>query len=108
MVRHGAVREEISRRWFRSTTTYVPTSVNTAAWAAAGLAYRHRRGVLSDVDRVLTGLVCAVGLADHVFYDVSRKDIAGLPDLVRSLPSPMPELVGLVQAAVDRRVMTTR
>jgi hypothetical protein len=108
MVRRGDVREEVTRRWLRSTTMYVPTSVNTAAWASAGLAYRRHRGLLTDFDRVMTGLVCAVGLANHVFFEASGKDITRLPELVQTVASPLPELVAQVRATVDRRLMTAR
>jgi hypothetical protein len=108
MVHRGRVREQVRRRWLRRTTTFVPVSLNEAAWPAARLMTDYAKGRLHTLDCVLTGLVCAVGLQHHVFFDLTEHDIAAVPNVLEAAPSPLPALVRLVHATVGQAVMTAR
>jgi hypothetical protein len=87
---------------------YVPVDMGAAAWPGARLATRYGSDRLDHFDCVLTGLVCAVGLARQVFFDADEAAIGGLPRLVDSVPPPLPDLVRQVHATVGSAVLTAR
>jgi hypothetical protein len=108
LVRRGRIREEVHLRWLRRTSAFVPVDLNQAAWPAARLSTQYVKGRLHTLDCVLSGLVCAVGLQHHVFFDLAEHELAAVPNVLEMVPPPLPALVRLVHATVGQAVMAAR
>jgi hypothetical protein len=111
LVADGVLTAVSARRVVRRRVVQVPADPNQAVWPAIRLAKHLSAGLsLSLADRVLTGLVMAVGLLDHVLW--CRPDHEPGWDRARQvrqeLPAGLWELVAHADAAVGQGVLTGR
>ena len=89
---------------------FVPADPFTSGWPATRIRIAATRGELLDIsDLVLTGLVLATGLDQHVLVTLEPGGRDQLFDqLRRRLPAMLQHLVGHAEAAVGDAVMARR
>ncbi len=89
--------------------TYEPVNMNVAAWPGVRLHLAlDNRSPLSDHDVVLSGLVLATGLDQHVLWNLDPEARQDLLRLFRYLPPPLRELLAYAEAAVGEAVLSRR
>ncbi len=110
LARAGLVRREEKRGLLGTKVRFVPTDPATAGWPGTRIRIAATRGELLDSpDLVLTGLVLATGLDQHVFVTLEARERDHLFDqLRRRMPAPLQHLVGHAEAAVGDAVMARR
>jgi len=110
LARIGLVRREEKRGLLGTRVRFVPTDPAVAAWPGTRIRIAATRGELLDSpDLVLTGLVLATGLDQHVLVTLETRERDHLFDqLRRRLPAPLHHLVGHAEAAVGDAVMARR
>ncbi|MBU2669320.1 GPP34 family phosphoprotein [Actinoplanes bogorensis] len=110
LARAALVQRQEKRGLFGSKVAFVPTDSMIAGWPATRIRTFVGRGELLDIpDLVLTGLILATGLDQHVFLTLDARDRGQLFDqLKRRLPAMLLELVGQAEAAVGDAVMARR
>jgi hypothetical protein len=111
LVSDGVIRKVSARGLVRRRVAHLPVDPNQAVWPAIRLAKHLTHDLpMSPADRVLTGLVDAVGLLDTVLWlkpdhepgwERARK-------VRRELPAGLRELVAHVDAAVGQGVLAGR
>ena len=108
--RAGLVQRQEKRGLFGTKVSFVPADSMIAGWPATRIRTFVGRGELLDVpDLVLTGLILATGLDQHVFVTLDARSRGLLFDqLKRRLPAMLQELVGQAEAAVGDAVMARR
>jgi hypothetical protein len=106
LARAGVLRRQESRRLLRSSVSYVPVDLNTAAWPATRLrALLERPGPPNVPDALLLGLVSAAGLTREVLWSAGPRAHHRLGVLIPALPAPLKELVVHTEAAVGAAVL---
>ncbi|GAB2603672.1 hypothetical protein Aab01nite_47960 [Paractinoplanes abujensis] len=110
LARAALVQRQEKRGLFGSKVSFVPSDSMIAGWPATRIRTFVGRGELLDIpDLVLTGLILATGLDQHVFLTLDTRDRTALFDqLKRRLPAMLLELVGQAEAAVGDAVMARR
>jgi hypothetical protein len=110
LARAGAVRRQEKRGLLGTKVRFVPTEPGLAAWPGTRIRIAATRGELLDsADLVLTGLVLATGLDQHVLVTLESHERDQLFDqLRRRLPAMLQHLVGHAEAAVGDAVMARR
>ncbi|MDY7083725.1 MAG: GPP34 family phosphoprotein [Actinomycetota bacterium] len=110
LARAALVQRQEKRGLFGSKVSFVPTDSMIAGWPATRIRTFVGRGELLDIpDLVLTGLILATGLDQHVFLTLGTRDREALFDqLKRRLPAMLLELIGQAEAAVGDAVMARR
>jgi Golgi phosphoprotein 3 (GPP34) len=110
LARTGLVLRQERRGLLGTRISYVPTDSSTAAWPGSRVRTVISRGEYLDIpDLVLTGLMLATGLDQHVLITLDPRERAHLFDqLRRRLPAMLQELVGHAEAAVGDAVMARR
>ncbi|GID31331.1 GOLPH3/VPS74 family protein [Paractinoplanes brasiliensis] len=110
LARAALVQRQEKRGLFGSKVSFVPTDSMIAGWPATRIRTFVGRGELLDIpDLVLTGLILATGLDQHVFLTLDTRDREALFDqLKRRLPAMLLELIGQAEAAVGDAVMARR
>lgn len=107
--RAGLIRQEQSRRLWRSEPIYPPTDVNTAYSPTARLAHGLSRGrQMTWPDAALCGLAVATGLDDHLLYTSDRAARDYLRHIIDHLTPALHALVWHLHAAVGDAVLTGR
>jgi hypothetical protein len=110
LARAGLVRR-VEKRGLRGIKVrFVPTDPSLTGWPGTRIRIAATRGELLDSpDLVLTGLVLATGLDQHVFVTLEAHERDHLFDqLRRRMPAPLQYLVGHAEAAVGDAVMARR
>jgi Golgi phosphoprotein 3 (GPP34) len=110
MERAGHVRLQSRRRLrtlgFGTTTRYVPTRVNDAAWPSARLSgLIMRREAFSLFDITLAGLILAMDLHRRVILAVDFDVERALRPRIASAPPPLRELLSATEAAIGDGVI---
>ena len=110
LARAGAVRRQEKRGLLGTKVRFVPTEPGLAAWPGTRIRIAATRGELLDsADLVLTGLVLATGLDQHVLVTLESRERDQLFDQMRRrLPAMLQHLVGHAEAAVGDAVMARR
>jgi hypothetical protein len=110
LARAGLVRRVEKRGLLGVKVRFVPTDPATAAWPGTRIRIAATRGELLDSpDLVLTGLVLATGLDQHVLVTLDTHERDYLFDqLRRRMPAMLQHLVGHAEAAVGDAVMARR
>jgi hypothetical protein len=110
LVRTGLVQRQERRGLLGTKVAFVPVDSSTAGWPGSRVRVAIGRGELLDVpDLMLTGLILATGLDQHVFVTLDARDRGQMFDqLRRRLPAMLQELVGHAEAAVGDAVMARR
>jgi hypothetical protein len=110
LARAGLVRRVVKRGLLGVKVRFVPTDPATAAWPGTRIRIAATRGELLDSpDLVLTGLVLATGLDQHVLVTLDTHERDYLFDqLRRRMPAMLQHLVGHAEAAVGDAVMARR
>jgi hypothetical protein len=111
LISGGVLTRVAARGVVRRRVTYLPVDPNQAVWPAIRLAKHLTHDLpMSLADRVLTGLVDAVGLLDTVLW--LKPDHAPgwerARQVRRELPAGLRELVAHVDAAVGQGVLAGR
>ena len=106
--RAGHVRAEVSRkRLIKTTTVYVPTNINNAAWPWARLSTRLRKREPLDIfDVVLAGLMLAVDLHGRVLDGAPHEVVAGLREVISATDLSTRLLLHHAEAAIGDAVVT--
>lgn len=110
LARAGLVQRQEKRSLLGAKVFFVPSDTMTAGWPATRLRTYATRGEMLDMpDLVLSGLLLATGLDQHVLVTLDARGRAQLFDqLRRRLPVMLQELVGHAEAAVGDAVMARR
>ncbi|GID91849.1 GPP34 family phosphoprotein [Amorphoplanes digitatis] len=110
LARAGHVRREEKRRLLGTKVRFVPTDTSVAGWPGTRIRIATSRGELLDrPDLVLTGLVLATGLDQHMLVTLEANEREYLFDqLRRRLPAELQHLIGHAEAAVGDAVMARR
>jgi hypothetical protein len=111
LARGGYVQVVERRRLLRSRVSYVPVSLNQAAWPGVRLArLMTTADAVSEPDALLAGLVAATDLLRQVLPDQNAYSIgaARLPQLLRCLRPSLCDLVAYTEAAVGDAVLVPR
>jgi hypothetical protein len=110
LARTGLVQRQEKRGLLGTKVSFVPVSSSTAGWPGSRVRTMVGRGEHLDLpDLVLSGLILATGLDQHVFVTLDARDRGLLFDqLRRRLPAMLQELVGHAEAAVGDAVMARR
>jgi hypothetical protein len=110
LARAGLVRRQERRGLLGVKVRFVPTDLSVAGWPGTRIRIAATRGELLAVpDLVLTGLVLATGLDQHVLVTLESHERDNLFDqLRRRLPVMLRHLVGHAEAAVGDAVMARR
>jgi len=110
LARAGIVQRKEKRGLLGTKVRFVPTDMSTAAWPGTRIRIAATRGELLDIpDLVLTGLVLATGLDQHVLVTLEAQERDHLFDqLRRRMPAMLQHLVGHAEAAVGDAVMARR
>ncbi len=110
LARAGLVRRVTKRGLLGTRVRFVPTDPSLAAWPGTRIRIAATRGELLNLpDLVLTGLVLATGLDQHVFVTLDARERDHLFDqLRRRMPATLQHLVGHAEAAVGDAVMARR
>ncbi|AGZ42401.1 GOLPH3/VPS74 family protein [Actinoplanes friuliensis] len=110
LARAGLVKRHEKRGLLGTKVRFVPTDLTVAGWPGTRIRIAATRGELLDSpDLVLTGLVLATGLDQHVLVTLEaaeREHLFG--QLRRRLPVMLQHLVGQAEAAVGDAVMARR
>jgi hypothetical protein len=107
----GAVRQEVSgRRLFgRSTVSWIPTDMNSAAWSYMRLITALKRGEqLNHFDGFLVGLAVSTGLSALLLDGTSPTVAAYVDRLPSSIHPSLGELLAHTTAALGNSVLTYR
>ena len=97
--RFGHVATVEVRRKLRTNLVYRPVNLEDAAWPESRIALSvNRGGEMWAADWVLAGLVVALGLDIHVFFD-PRADVETVREMTELLPPEMRDLLAEVEAA---------
>jgi hypothetical protein len=110
LARAGHVRREEKRGLLGTKVRFVPTDTSVAGWPGTRIRTATSRGEFLDrPDLVLTGLVFATGLDQHVLVTLEAHEREQLFDqLRRRLPAMLQHLIGHAEAAVGDAVMARR
>jgi len=110
LARAGIVQRKEKRGLLGTKVRFVPTDLSTAGWPGTRIRIAATRGELLDIpDLVLTGLVLATGLDQHVLVTLEAHERDHLFDqLRRRMPAMLQHLVGHAEAAVGDAVMARR
>jgi hypothetical protein len=110
LARAGLVRRQEKRGLRGTRISFLPTDSSTAGWPGTRIRVAASRGELLDIpDLVLTGLVLATGLDQHVLVTLEIHEREHLFDQVRRrMPAMLQHLVGHAEAAVGDAVMARR
>ena len=110
LARAGLIRREEKRGLLGTKVRFVPTDDSVAGWPGTRIRIAATRGELLDSpDLVLTGLVLATGLDQHVLVTLEAGERDHLYDqLRRRMPAMLQHLVGHAEAAVGDAVMARR
>jgi ribosomal protein S17 len=110
LARAGLTQRVEKRGLLGTKVRFVPTDPSTAAWPGTRVRIAATRGELLDTpDLVLTGLVLATGLDQHVLVTLEARERDLLYDqLRRRMPAMLQHLVGHAEAAVGDAVMARR
>ncbi|MEV4641848.1 GPP34 family phosphoprotein [Actinoplanes sp. NPDC049548] len=110
LARAGLVHRKEKRGLLGVKVRFVPVDSSTAGWPGTRIRISATRGELLDTsDLVLTGLVLATGLDQHVLVTLEAAERDHLFDqLRRRLPAMLQHLVGHAEAAVGDAVMARR
>jgi hypothetical protein len=108
--RSGLVQRQERRRLIGTKISYVPRDTTVAGWPASRIRTTlERRELLDQPDLVLSGLMLATGLDQHVFANLEARHRDRLFDQLRTrLHVMLRELVQHAEAAVGDAVMTGR
>lgn len=110
LARSGLVKRQERRGLLGVKVRFVPTDTSVAGWPGTRIRIAASRGELLDSpDLVLTGLVLATGLDQHVLVTLESHEREHLFDqLRRRMPVMLQHLVGHAEAAVGDAVMARR
>jgi hypothetical protein len=110
LARAGLVQRQEKRGLLGTKVRFVPTDSSVAGWPGTRIRISASRGELLDSpDLVLTGLVLATGLDQHVLVTLEAHEREHLFDqLRRRMPAMLQHLVGHAEAAVGDAVMARR
>ncbi|MGA5298865.1 GOLPH3/VPS74 family protein [Nucisporomicrobium flavum] len=110
LARAGVVQRQEKRGLLGTKVRFVPVDTSVAGWPGTRIRIAAGRGEMLDTsDLVLTGLVLATGLDQHVLVTLEaheRDQLFG--QLRRRLPAMLQHLVGHAEAAVGDAVMARR
>jgi hypothetical protein len=110
LARAGLIQRVEKRGLLGTKVRFVPIDASTAGWPGTRIRIAATRGELLDSpDLVLTGLVLATGLDQHVLVTLDARERDHLYDqLRRRMPAMLQHLVGHAEAAVGDAVMARR
>jgi hypothetical protein len=108
LTRQGFLEMVESRKLFGVTRSYVPVSMNDAAWPRARIVSKlSARMPMEASDQVLAGICYATGLIrDMLWGEAAQTGRIYLAQIIAELPSPLRTLINETEIAVSKTAAT--